>query len=419
MHARRAGRLLLLPALVALAGCGGGSAPGPPDPANPREPEARAALTLVPERPPPVRPGPARSHTPWPAFGHDARHSGSAPVRGPQDGHVRWRRELEGAVVPGPVLAADGTVYAASNAGVLHALDPATGRDRWRFDGGGPYGLDLSTSPLVLPDGRVLWPGPRNSLFALDRRGRLLWRVRFEHFVLSPALGPDGTVYVADMGGGLRALDVRGRRPRTRWSISLGAGPSYANPTVAPDGTVYGASDHEVVAVRPDGRERWRFRVGALVETTPAVAPDGTVVVGTNDAFQYGVRPDGTERWRTPRRSLTYSSVAITAAGVAYFGDHRGALDVLDAASGTVLARHVGQARTRARGDVGIWTAPAVDREGSVYFGTRVGHVYGFTAAGRRLFDLRTGGTVDSNPALGGDGTLYVGSEDGRLYAIG
>ena len=45
--------------------------------------------------------------------------------------------------------------------------------------------------------------------------------------------------------------------------------------------------------------------------------------------------------------------------------------------------------------------------------------VLGFSATGRRLFDLRTGGTVDSNPALGGDGTLYIGSEDGKLYAIG
>jgi len=56
---------------------------------------------------------------------------------------------------------------------------------------------------------------------------------------------------------------------------------------------------------------------------------------------------------------------------------------------------------------------------GSRYFGSRTGHIYGFSYDGRKLLDIRTGGTVDSNPALGPDGTLYVGSEDGFLYAVG
>jgi len=42
----------------------------------------------------------------------------------------------------------------------------------------------------------------------------------------------------------------------------------------------------------------------------------------------------------------------------------------------------------------------------------------GFAASGRRMFDVDTGATVDSNPALAGDGTLLIGSENGRLYAI-
>lgn len=37
-----------------------------------------------------------------------------------------------------------------------HGLDPATGEDRWRFDGGGSYGNALSTSAAILPDGTVV-----------------------------------------------------------------------------------------------------------------------------------------------------------------------------------------------------------------------------------------------------------------------
>ncbi len=418
--------LVLITVAVGLAGCGASdSAPRastPVDADNPREPMARAELALVPEAAPPVAPAPAASYTPWPGFGHDPEHTGSAPVRGPHSGAVRWTRALEGAVVPGPAIAKDGTVYAASNGGVLHALDPATGKDRWKFEGGGAYGSDLSTVPLVLPSGDVLWPGPGQTLFALGPDGRERWRVAFDATVLSPARGPDGTVYVSDMAGGLRALDVSGAAPRTRWKLSLGAGTSYSSATVGPDGTVYGAVDEQLVAVRDRGSRgavRWRFAAPSIIEVSPAVGPDGTVVLGTNGAFQYGIAPDGKERWRTPRNALTYSSAAVTAAGVAYYGDHRGALNVVDVRTGKLLARYVGLARTKALGDVGVWTAPAIDREGSVYFGTRVGRVYGFSATGRKLLDVDTGATVDSNPALGADGTLYIGSESGRLYAFG
>lgn len=437
----------LLPALLvlvlwALAGCGGegdaapdgrpeapsrkaGGAPSaasPADPTNPLEPIARAQLELLPTQAPPVSPPPKRSYTPWPGFGHDPQHTGSAPVRGPQRRTVRWKRKLEGPVVPGPAIAGDGTIYAASHGGVLHALDPKTGKDRWTFDGGGSYGSDLSTVPLVLRDGTILWPGPQRTLFALGPQGKLLGRVTFGGDPLSPALGRGGTVYVTDMSGKLKALRVSHGRPRVRWSLSLGSGVSYASATIGPDGTIYGAVGADLVAVRDRGRrgeQRWRFSARKIIETTPAVAPDGTVVVGTNDRFEYGVGPDGKERWRTPRDSFTYSPAAVTRAGIAYYGDHRGSLNVVEAKSGKVLARDVGQARTKAKGDVGIWTAPAIDKDGNVYFGTSVGHIYGFSAKGVRLFDIDTGATVDSYPALGADGTLYIGSESGELYAIG
>src|SRR5438874_1350536 len=54
----------------------------------------------------------------WPAALHDARHSATATVVGPQIGHIRWARHLEGDVTPGPVIGVDGSVIAASNAGV-------------------------------------------------------------------------------------------------------------------------------------------------------------------------------------------------------------------------------------------------------------------------------------------------------------
>ena len=70
------------------------------------------------------------------------------------------------------------------------------------------------------------------------------------------------------------------------------------------------------------------------------------------------------------------------------------------------------------RRSVGIWTSPAIDRDGNLYVGTRLGHIEGFAANGDRLFDIDTHDTVDSYPALTADGTLLIGSSNGILYAI-
>lgn len=59
-----------------------------------------------------------------------------------------------------------------------------------------------------------------------------------------------------------------------------------------------------------------------------------------------------------------------------------------------------------------------MDNRHDVYWGTRLGHVYGRAPSRAILFDLATGATVDSYPALTGDGLLVVGITDGRLLAI-
>ncbi|MDQ2789454.1 MAG: hypothetical protein DLM60_18050 [Pseudonocardiales bacterium] len=157
---------LLVPA------CGAGTSPPATNgrPANSGQ-VAERALSAVPSQPPGVT-----SWAPWPAALHDARHSGSSTGDGPTSGTVRWRRTLEAAVTPGPVIGPDGTIYAASNGSVLHALNPATGDDRWTFDGHHSGFSDLSTSPLVLPDGTVLWGSAGRTLYALSGTGALLWQ---------------------------------------------------------------------------------------------------------------------------------------------------------------------------------------------------------------------------------------------------
>lgn len=406
MALRHLAAVLAMATATVLAACGGGQADSDSErPPAPASADASAA--------------PLPTYAPWPGALRDPRHTSTAPVSGPTKGKVIWKRELEGSVVPGPAVGGDGTIYAASNGGVLHAFD-GDGNQKWSFDGGGSYGLDLSTTPALTRDGTVLWPGP-GALYALDPDGKLLWDEPFDSLALSPLLAdPKGKrIYVMEMGGALTALERNGEGVRELWRTELGS-VSYSSPALGTDGTVYTGADDSLFAIdAEDGEARWEYETGGLIEVSPAVAPDGTIVIGSNDAMAHGVDPDGSERWRLDLGEITYSSPAIGTDGVGYIGDHSGAVKSFDSATGEQLFEYQGMERTEEVVSVGVWTAPLIDKGGRVYFGTRPGKIYGFEPDGKRLFEVETGATVDSYPALTADGTLVIGSEDGFLYAIG
>ncbi len=66
-----------------------------------------------------------------------------------------------------------------------------------------------------------------------------------------------------------------------------------------------------------------------------------------------------------------------------------------------------------------IFSSPAVGADGTVYVGTCAWRVLAVKRDGTIKWAILTGGEVLSSPAVGADGTLYVGSDDGKLYAIG
>jgi len=370
---------------------------------------ATPAATVKPAAAPlPSSPPGVSTWSAWPAALHDARHSGSSTSDGPVSGTVRWRRNLEGAVTPGPVIGADGTIYASSSVGVLHAIDPVTGSDRWTYDSGYTGGGDLSVSSLVLPSGDIVFPTPGPRLLVLSPAGRLLWSVVLPGTPTSPASVDGKRIYVGDLAGHVSAIDVDGRS--LLWTATVGQ-TSYGS--VVTDGArIYTTADSGVTAVDASGAVLWhRDPHDDITEVSAGLGPDGTVLLGTNGSHEWAYHPDGTRAWSVPR-FITYSSPAVTASGLAYVGDHGGTVTAFDVGTGKVVKSYKVDGQE-------IWSSTILDRSYRLYYANQAGHVYGLSSEGQVLFDVNVGGPVDSYPALSADGHLIVGSRNGVLTSIG
>ncbi len=63
---------------------------------------------------------------------------------------------------------------------------------------------------------------------------------------------------------------------------------------------------------------------------------------------------------------------------------------------------------------------PAIGGDGTIYVGSDVNTLYAVNVDGSEKWTFETGHSIlYTSPAIGEDGTIYVGSTDGNLYAIG
>ena len=286
------------------------------------------------------------------------------------DGSLKWRASAyDESVRASPSIGADGTIYVQTN-GTLYAIDtdgaelwsssphlskskPTIGADGsiyltkysdfyegierletlYQLHANGSYGWRSTlgvviphgyitvggefgdgTSPAVGPDGTIYVGTPSTTLVAVNPDGSQQWDVRLSRprselafwGLKGIALGADGTIYASEYPYGLHAINADGSR---RWffdrQILLDRGlflnPS-ATPSVGADGTIYVNSSSGLVAISEDGSFRWQYPYGGLLQnfydsisltdSSPAISRDGTIYVGSQDGKLYALRSD-------------------------------------------------------------------------------------------------------------------------------
>ncbi|MCX8103636.1 MAG: PQQ-binding-like beta-propeller repeat protein [Candidatus Bipolaricaulota bacterium] len=326
----------------------------------------------------------------------------------PAGGTLLWKTSV-GATDSSPALGADGMIYLFGADQSLYALS-ADGQVQWTFKAGGNI---LSASVAIAKDKTIYFGADDGNLYALAPDGKEKWRFAANLPVRSsPAIGPDGTIYI---GSGSQpsedakvyAIQPNGTVKGRPFDVEGGV---VSSPALSAKTLYVGALDRRVYAVNLDGFYRqWRLRLGDSIHSSPAIGADGTLYIGADDGNLYALAPDGKERWRFQTNDGIFSSPAIGSDGTIYVGSLDGRLYAISPE---------GKEKWRFQTEGPIYSSPAIAADGVVYIGSDDGNLYAVNADGTRRWSFKTAGPVRSSPVIENDGRVYITSRDGNLYAI-
>jgi outer membrane protein assembly factor BamB len=427
-------RLLALPLVVALAGCGatGQDRPAAPPPAPPTTTTTAAPLE------------------------HAVPASiGSAAVVTVVDGNTDAR-----------VAGAEVTVAARTS------LTDANGVARVWVRRRGPFltrvsargyparKLRISFQLHQRSTVRVFRPGLQWPMYGVDARRtqaqseirlrppfRTVWSRGLGSLAEFPAVVSDGAAYITNRHGTVFALRMADGTPLWRRQTAdrkMASSPAvWGNRLV-----VHGMDGHVSILRRTDGRILWSFATGSPIESSPVVR-DGIDYFGAWNGAVYALDLNRRRLVWTSRHGCKITSSAALDGRALYIGDYCGRLLALDPGtgrtrwSGGVNGRIYGTpavadgrifvssstggsltafstgGRTLWRRSVGsyVYSAPAVS-DGRVFFGSYGGVFYGLAAAsGRTLWEVGTGGSI-SGAVVVVDGVAYAGSFAHRILGV-
>ena len=259
---------------------------------------------------------------------------------------------------------------------------------------GSPSRAAAATSPTVPLDSSSPWPEMRHdsrntgsSPIVARYRGDRPWSFKTARGIFStPVIGGDGTIYVGSADTYFYAISTSGRlrwRLKTGGLIDAAGALSAFDPSLRSSALTFGSADEQLYHVTTPraGRPRvvWKFRA-----SVPPVPPqkvdwwEGNVAVGPGGECCTPATP----AVRVRRSSRWQPALDV----------HRRATRCGPLRRSRLMARASG-----ARVDL---------------------HIYHLSATGQALWRTFVPGYVVSSPAIGSDGTVYVGAFDSKLYAL-
>jgi outer membrane protein assembly factor BamB len=387
----------------------------------------------------------------WATLGGNSQRRGFIGRSGPVTGNIKWTFDAGGPVNNSVAVGADGTIYVASDRGVVYAVD-ASGQMVWSID----LGAEIGSSPSIGRDGTVYVGCANGELVALSQDGDIRWTKRTGGTITgAAAVGAGGWVFVGSQDGSVYAMDADGSDKWQWQSPHTTSGPAamIAPVTLGTDGRVIVADAYWPVLYclnQATGQVAWQvdftqeitqkilqgsvyvyipILYGRLM-AAPAVGPDGTIYVSFDGVGKLcAVSSAGVRKWTTSVSDATQT--LLSTYNYTY-------LDLMNESSWSEVVVGVGGSPIYLNMDDPL--IRAFKTSGTMYWVTRCGLQGGFKltagadgciyACGDEgsLYVLGPDGSLGtiyngtgwmSYPVIAADGTVYISGNSGKVIAIG
>jgi outer membrane protein assembly factor BamB len=295
-------------------------------------------------------------------------------------GQVRWRKQV-GAVLCAPLVIGQ-MVYIGTSDGTLVALDSQTGTEKWRYASRGP----IEQTPSATSE-MIVFSNEADQVVALDSiTGKFRWQYKTEtpeEYTLRGHAGVsvDGDLVFSGFSNGTLAA-LRKENGSLAWSTSLKG-------------------------------EAERF---VDVDATPIVIEDRIYASSSSGGVYALDKQTGLVRWRVPFYDAAQPSATGNVGGLATDGK---AIFVSVADLGTYAIDFGGNVIWRVGAKNGGEPAtPVVWNDLVIYSLAKDGMFLADRRTGKTLEYFDPGEGVSAEPAVTGDGRLFVMSNRGILYAF-
>ncbi len=330
--------------------------------------------------------------SPWPKFHRDLANTGTIPL---------------------------------TNASAFAVLTSASASKQARVFPDGDAKGAFTASPVISNDGSFVYIGSNDTtMYALrsdDWTQTDFNLVGGQAFTAAALVGRrDGkdAIFAANLDSLIYGLDDTATEQSGEWPF-VGSLPTDTSLALGGDGTVYGGSSNGLLyAVCPNGVQRFTLSIGDV--SPVAIDAQNDFYVGSSDRLLRAFRNDGLSRWSVvasqPIVAAPVVEIVNGTTNAVYFADLGGRVFKVN---GSGLLDNT----FRFSGAAAIESTPALSN-GTLFFGSSDGLVHAIsttTGEERQGWPIVTGGPVLSSPAVAefeGQRAVVVGSDDGNLYFI-
>ena len=380
-------------------------------------------------------PWPSLADSPWPVLRGDMQGTGRSRFIGPATNNVLWRKDMPLGVLYGPVIGYNDVLYMGERAlspdsvNYFYAVDK-NGNDLWTFET--ETYLPNNSGPILLHDSTIYFFSRNQKMYALNPYGNLKWEQNiWANFIPFYPVTKNGDIYVVQVNG-LLVVSPEGIIKDTLFIpdvspaivFSTGGDTIYFTTGGSSSGEMPGA----INAADLNGNIYWTYNFARSNWGVPLVDNQNKIYVFGKDSIPQGnyylncIKPNGTLDWHYGVHSFEgRSSPTIDEDGNIIIiarkiinSEERNCIISLD---------YYGNENwiTPFEGD---WDNHYInhelvcDAEGKIYCGSSTGgYFYCFDNDGELLWSFDLGDLeYDSNPAIGSDGTLYIGTHISSLF---